>query len=86
MSTFGVEILRHNKTNDAVLVANIQQNRDWMMYMDLRWAVVHGKVGHIEDMLLELLVYFLGGRNKKYAAQVRELLQILYHECTPDLR
>ncbi|KAG9094064.1 hypothetical protein FRC06_011195 [Ceratobasidium sp. 370] len=71
---------------DAVFVESLLQNRHEEMFWDLRHAVKHGDVGHIEDLVPDLLVFFTGSRNTNYARQMYELLQTLYYESTDKMR
>lgn len=71
---------------DEVFLGTLVTTRDLMIHWDLRYAVKHGQVGHMEDVIPELLIYFTGGRNKNYARQMYEILQLLYHETTPKIR
>ncbi|KAG9118323.1 hypothetical protein FRC07_007220, partial [Ceratobasidium sp. 392] len=71
---------------DEVFLGTLVMTRDLMTHWDLNDAVKHGYVGHMEDLLPELLIYFTGGRNKNYARQMYELLQLMYHETTPAIR
>ncbi|KAG9107655.1 hypothetical protein FRC07_008592 [Ceratobasidium sp. 392] len=59
--------LRHSgKDLDAVLVNSLLQNQDMELFRDLRHAVKHGNVGHMEDLLPDLLVFFTGGRKNRF--------------------
>lgn len=71
---------------DEVLLGTLITTRDLMLHWNLRHAVKHGHVGHMEDLLPELLIYFTGAGNKNYAQQMYEILQLLYHETTPAIR
>ncbi|KAF8594259.1 hypothetical protein BDV93DRAFT_565624 [Ceratobasidium sp. AG-I] len=71
---------------DPVLFNTLIQNRDLLVFWDLVHDVKHGHVGHMEDLLPDLLVYFAGGKHAHYAKQMYELLQLLNHECTPAIR
>ncbi|KAG9103211.1 hypothetical protein FRC06_011751 [Ceratobasidium sp. 370] len=74
------------ETFDQVFLESLIQTRDLELFWDLRHAVKHGKVGHMEDLIPELLVFFTGGRHSNYARQMYETLQILFHESTPAIR
>ncbi|CUA67950.1 E3 ubiquitin-protein ligase listerin [Schizosaccharomyces pombe 972h-] [Rhizoctonia solani] len=71
---------------DEVFLSTLITNRDLMMHYDLHHAVKHGHVGEMEDMIPELLVYFTGAGSKNYAREMYEMLQMLYHETTPEMR
>lgn len=74
------------KEADPVFLNTLIQVRDMELFWDLNHAIKHGKVGHMEDLVPELLVFFTGGKNKNYARQMYELLQIMRHESTPKIR
>ncbi|KAH7890483.1 hypothetical protein F5I97DRAFT_1774879, partial [Phlebopus sp. FC_14] len=68
-----------------VLCISIMWNRDALHYVDLDDAIKSGNVGVIEETLPHLLFHFVGGNNSKYAIEVLELLQCLYHEWPLEL-
>lgn len=71
---------------DPVFLNTLIQTRDLELFWDLRHAVKHGLVGHMEDLIPDLLVFLTGGRNTNYARQMYEILQILYHESSDAIR
>ncbi|KAG8692809.1 hypothetical protein FRC09_010940 [Ceratobasidium sp. 395] len=75
-----------DQDGDEVFLGTLVTTRDLMLHWDLHHAVKHGHVGHMEDMLPELLFYFTGAGNKNYARQMYEILQLLHHKTTPAIR
>ncbi|KAG8705141.1 hypothetical protein FRC08_001820 [Ceratobasidium sp. 394] len=71
---------------DEVFVGTLATTRDLMIHWDLHHAVKHGHVGHMEDLIPELLIYFTGAKSKNYARQMYELLQLLRYETTPAIQ
>ncbi|KAG8726525.1 hypothetical protein FRC10_007000, partial [Ceratobasidium sp. 414] len=71
---------------DPVFLNTLSQTRDLEMFWDLRHAVKHGNVGHMEDLIPELLVFFTGSRNSNYAKQMYEILQVMQYESTDAIR
>ncbi|KAG9084013.1 hypothetical protein FRC06_004273 [Ceratobasidium sp. 370] len=86
VSLYSLDMEELPETADHVFLGTLVQNRDLEMFWDLRHAVKNGKVGHTEDLIPELLIFFTGGRNSNYAKQMYDILQILYHESTPAIR
>jgi hypothetical protein len=60
-------------------------NMDVLPYLELRAAIKHGDVGHMEDLLPILLFRFAGGGNPKYTIEILELLQGLRQEWPDDV-
>jgi hypothetical protein len=71
---------------DDVFTQAVIWNRDILDYLLLDEAIKTGDVGCIQDLLPRLLFRFVGGRNSKYAIEMLELMQGLYHEWSDDLR
>ncbi|CAE6421588.1 unnamed protein product [Rhizoctonia solani] len=86
VSLYEIEMLDDETDSDPVFLNTLIQNRDLELFWDLRHAVKHGHVGHMEDLLPELLVFFSGSKNSNYAKEMYELLQIMRHETTPEIR
>ena len=61
-------------------------NHDILQYIVLDQAIKHGDVGLMEDMLPQLLFWFMGGRNSNYATEVLELLQGLHREWPAEVK
>ncbi|KAG8704364.1 hypothetical protein FRC09_003599 [Ceratobasidium sp. 395] len=85
VSLYNIEMEEAEDT-DPVFLNTLIQLRDLEMFWDLRHAIKHGLVGHMEDLIPDLLVFFTGGRNANYARQMYEILLLLYHESTPAIR
>lgn len=86
VSLYDVEMNEQEEKADPVFLNTLVQKRDLKLFWDFKDAVKHGNVGHMEDLLPELLVFFTGGRNTNYAKQMYELLQTMWHESTPEIR
>lgn len=63
-----------------------QWNRDILQYIVLNWAIRHGDVGIMEDMLPHLLYRFVGGKNSNYTVEVLELMQGLKHDWPDEIK
>ncbi|KAF8598909.1 hypothetical protein BDV93DRAFT_450364, partial [Ceratobasidium sp. AG-I] len=66
VSLYEVESEALGAEADPVFLNTLVQNRDLELFWDLRDAVKYGHVGHMEDLLPEMLVFFTGGRNSNY--------------------
>ncbi|KAG9095335.1 hypothetical protein FS749_010645 [Ceratobasidium sp. UAMH 11750] len=75
-----------DESDDQVRRLVILRQRELLLYYSVRRAYRHGDVDRIEALLPELLFYFIGSGNGNYAKEAFELLQLLTHECTPDIR
>lgn len=64
----------------------VMWNRDMLRYLDMHYAIKHGDVGIIEDLLPYHLYRFAGGANSNYAIEVMELLQGLWREWPNDVK
>ncbi|CUA73555.1 leucine--tRNA ligase [Rhizoctonia solani] len=86
VSFYEIEISESNTKVDDIFRNMLIQNRDLELFWDLRHAIKHGHVGHMEDLLPELLVFFSGSKNSNYAKEMYQLLQVMRHEITPEIR
>ncbi|KAG9080696.1 hypothetical protein FRC06_006252 [Ceratobasidium sp. 370] len=73
-------------SDDQVRHMVILRQRELLLYYSIRRAYRHGDIDRIEALLPELLFYFIGSGNGNYAKETFELLQLITHECTPDIR
>ncbi|KAG8793015.1 hypothetical protein FRC12_004163 [Ceratobasidium sp. 428] len=64
----------------------LKQTQDLELFWDLKHAVEHGLVGHIKDLLPELLIYLIEAQMPNYAQEIYETLHFLYCESTSELR
>lgn len=78
--------LERLKDNDQMQRNTILRARDMLLYSSTRRAFKYGDIDRIEDLLPELLFYFLGSSHPQYAKEVLEFLQLLRHECAPEMR
>lgn len=78
--------LAQSNSTDEVRPTTIIQNRDLLLYYAYRVANKHGRIDRIEDLMPELMTYFAGSGNSNYAREVYEFLQLITHECTPNVR
>ncbi|KAG8753923.1 hypothetical protein FRC12_011370 [Ceratobasidium sp. 428] len=83
---YQAHLRRSGEQPDEVFMATLLRNRDLELYWDLGHAVKHGDVGHMEDLIPDLLSYFTGSGNANYARQMYEILQTLYYESTDAMR
>ncbi|KAG8725220.1 hypothetical protein FRC09_005675 [Ceratobasidium sp. 395] len=86
VSRYEAECMLSGVAPDEVFHDSLIMTQDLELFWDVKHAIKHGKVEHMEDMLSERLVFFAGGRNTNYAWQMYETLQILHHESTPAIR
>ncbi|KAG8694403.1 hypothetical protein FRC08_008515 [Ceratobasidium sp. 394] len=86
VSLYSLKMEEFPETTNPFFLNTLVQNCDLEMFWDLRHTVKNGKVGHMEDLIAELLIFFTGGWNSNYAKQMYEILQILYHKLTPAIR
>ncbi|KEP46942.1 hypothetical protein V565_174490 [Rhizoctonia solani 123E] len=86
VSLYEMEMDDSPEDADPVFLSTLIQTRDMELFWDLRHAVKHGLVGHMEDLIPELLMFFTGGRNGNYAKQMYRILQVLKHESTDAIR
>ncbi|QRV87239.1 hypothetical protein RhiJN_15257 [Ceratobasidium sp. AG-Ba] len=75
-----------DESKDQLKLLMIQRRRDLMLYYSSKRAYKHGDVDRIEALLPEHLFFFIGAGNGNYAKEVFNFLQVLTHECTPDVR
>ncbi|TFY59955.1 hypothetical protein EVJ58_g5445 [Rhodofomes roseus] len=71
---------------DEVRRQQIMFNRDVLLYIVLDLAIKHGDIGLMEDILPNVLLRFVGGRNSKYTIESLELLQSLHREWPEGVR
>ena len=64
----------------------IMWNCDVLQNIVLDQAIKHGDVGLMENMLLQLLFWFMRGRNTNYATEVLELLQGQHREWPAEVK
>lgn len=88
-------MLRHHASSAALELNDsggelrrviIMRQRELLLYSSLRRAYKHGDVDRVEALLPELLIYFTGSGSGNYAQEVFEFLQLITHECTPEIR
>jgi hypothetical protein len=78
--------LKRSASTDQARPSTILTNADLLRYYAYRHANKHGDIDRIEDLLPELLTFFSGSGNSNYAKELYYFLQLLTHECTPDLK
>ena len=67
--------MKAKNKQDQQKCQTIMWNCDIMQHIVLDQAIKHSDVGLMEDMLLQLLFQFMGGRNSNYATEVVELFK-----------
>jgi hypothetical protein len=89
------QIHRHHASSTALSLKTsddkqrhgvILRGMDLLLYSSVRRAYKWGDVDSIEDLMPELLFYFIGAGNSHYAKEVFEFLQLITHEVTPGTR
>ncbi|KAG9073409.1 hypothetical protein FS749_015262 [Ceratobasidium sp. UAMH 11750] len=85
-SSAALKKLKQIDSTDRPRPSTILTNRDLLWYYSFRQANKHGDVDRIDDLLPELLIFFSGSGNSNYAKGIHGFLQLLTHECTPNLR
>jgi hypothetical protein len=78
--------LKRNGSTDQARPSTILTNADLLCYYAYCHANKHGDIDRIEDLLPELLMFFSGSGNSNYAKELYYFLQLLTHECTPNLK
>ncbi|KAG9099249.1 hypothetical protein FRC06_005469 [Ceratobasidium sp. 370] len=86
-ASFGaISRLKRSESTDGLRQSTILTNADLLRYYAYRDANKHGRIDRIEDLMPELLVFFSGSSNSNYAKEVYYFLQLLKHECTPNMK
>jgi hypothetical protein len=85
-SNLALAKLKSRNSTDKLRPSTILTNANLLRYYAYRHANKHGRIDRIEDLLPELLVFFSGSGNSNYAKELYYFLQLLTHECTPDLK
>ncbi|KAJ7670870.1 hypothetical protein DFH06DRAFT_1370098 [Mycena polygramma] len=78
--------LRQKTRKDEIKEQSVMFLRDVLPYVMFRAAIKQGDVGLIEDMIPQLLLRFIGGKNSKYSIEMLELLQGLHRDWPPEVR